>query len=146
MNALAASFPVSNDPENIQVITTVATSLKVPVILNQDSRVQDKGNFISTLKEIYTTHSLDYFRRGRHHLCGKGPECRDGDLASQSCCPQWSWVLSKQMGSNRNVRLYRFRMPESDLLRLCHNLIYFPSHWNFNQSEHQLMTLSYPFD
>lgn len=60
MNALAASFPVSNDPENTQVITTVATSLKVPVILNQDSRVQDKGNFMSILK-IYTIHSLDYF-------------------------------------------------------------------------------------
>lgn len=85
MNAVAASFLIFNDPANTQVITTVATSLKVPVILNQDSRVQDKGNFISAQKEIYTICSR-WIIPGRIGitLCGEGPERRDGEQASHS--------------------------------------------------------------
>lgn len=74
LNALAASFLAFNDPAKTQVITTVATSLKVPVILNQDSRVQEREkNFISTKKEINIICSLDHSRKDRHHPFGEGP-------------------------------------------------------------------------
>lgn len=64
-NAFSPFFHTSNDPANTQVITTVATSLKVPVIFK--SRFKGAGE-----KKIYT-NCLDCSRKGGHHALWQGP-------------------------------------------------------------------------
>ena len=90
LNALVASFLAFNDPAKAQVITTVATSLKVHVILNQDSRVQERENFLTAQRRRLIQRSAHWIIPGRIGtiLLGRAPEF------PTLCCPHLPWVLS----------------------------------------------------
>lgn len=76
-------------------------------------------------------------------LCGKDLDAGVVVRPPIPCYPQLQGLLSKHPGNRQHYKMVQAQEGLSIVMPLS---FLFPSYWLFNQSEHQLMILSDPFD